>query len=92
MERETFESSWKGSDAKICHFGNANICNGCCRLPKGICVDICKELAKFWWGEKEKENKIHWLGWDKLTEVKGKGGLGFRNLMELNTAMLARQL
>ena len=64
----------------------------CVRLPNGICVNICKEMAKFWWGEKKKERKIHWLGCERLTNVKGKRGLGFRDLMEFNTTMLARQL
>ena len=50
----------------------------CCKLPKGLCEEISKEMAKFWWGEKEKEKRIHWMNWKRMTEIKGKGGLGFR--------------
>ena len=48
----------------------------CCKLPKGLCVDICKEMAKFWWGDRDDIRKIHWMEWGKLSEVNGRG-VGF---------------
>ena len=35
----------------------------CCRLPKGLCVDLCREMAKCWWGDSEGNNKnsLDWL-------------------------------
>jgi hypothetical protein len=48
-------------------------------------------ICKFWWAQQDKENKVHWLSWEKLTRSKKDGGLGFRDLYGVNMAMLARQ-
>ena len=31
-------------------------------------------------GDSEGNEKIHWIDWKKLSEVKGRGGLDFRDL------------
>ena len=56
----------------------------CCKLPKTLCMDICREMAKFWWGDSEEAKKIHWIEWEKQSEVKGKGGLGLRDIQCFN--------
>ena len=38
-----------------------------------------------------KENKMHWLGWEKLKKSKKQDGLGFRDAHAFNIAMLAKQ-
>ena len=64
----------------------------CFKPPKGLCKAISATIARFWCGGGVAENKIHWVRWSKLSKVKGKGGLGFRDLEALNVALLAKKI
>lgn len=53
--------------------------------------ELNRIMQQFWWGQKEKEKKIHWCSWHKMGFAKEAGGLGFRNLENLNIVVLAKQ-
>lgn len=49
------------------------------RIPQGLCNDIEKAIAKFWWGSSNKHKGIHWARWERMCHAKIRGGLGFRD-------------
>jgi hypothetical protein len=43
------------------------------QIPKGVCKRMMDAIAKFWWGDDENSNKMHWLTWWKLCYPKNEG-------------------
>ena len=58
------------------------------KLPETIYHEIEDMLAKFWWGSKNGERKVHWMSWDKVTRAKDACVMGFRGINDFNTSLL----
>ncbi|XP_062014459.1 uncharacterized protein LOC133730987 [Rosa rugosa] len=63
----------------------------CFLLPRTLCDSLHQMCARFWWGCKGDNRKIHWLSWEKLCNSKADGGMGFRDLYAHNLALLSKQ-
>lgn len=63
----------------------------CFKLPTTLCLEFESLMANFWWGKKERENKIQWIELNKMCSSKAKGGMGFRKLSTFNLTLLAKQ-
>lgn len=61
------------------------------KLPFSLIEELNSMMANFWWGSSEKGNKMHWLSWRKLCQIKSVRCMGFRALDDFNRALLAKQ-
>ena len=58
-------------------------------LPTGLCSEINSMMQKFWSGKQKNETRIHWMKWSRIGLPKEWGGMGFRDLVSFNKALLA---
>ncbi|XP_058783591.1 uncharacterized protein LOC131658300 [Vicia villosa] len=62
----------------------------CYKIPTGVCEEKERMLARFWWGAKNGERKIHWMSWERMSKAKGMGGMGFKGISDFNTSLLGK--
>lgn len=65
---------------------------GVVRIPDGLCDRIEKCFNKFFWDANKDSDGIYWKRWERMTRTKCEGGLGFRSLIEFNSALSAKQV
>lgn len=60
-------------------------------LPKIVLSYLNTLLKPYWCGSNGEHSKTHWLKWSILGLPKSEGGLGFRNMVTFNLALLSKQ-
>ena len=57
----------------------------------GLCDDIKRNIAGFWWSKKKENRGIPWTRWEEMSRAKIKGGMRFRDISSFNQALVAKQ-
>ncbi|XP_059064784.1 uncharacterized protein LOC131856859 [Cryptomeria japonica] len=62
----------------------------CFKLPGTIIKNIQQKMRKFLWNNKQDQDKIPLMAWDRVCKPKGGGGAGLRDWKLINEAMGAK--
>ena len=60
------------------------------KLPISIANEIRKLHSHFLWGGSGEGRKIHWVCWEKVCKPKVCGGLGVKDILKFNRALLGK--
>lgn len=84
LEREIIISGGKEVLLKAVALAIPIFAMSCFKISKIFFFELESIIDNFCWGQKKSEKKIHWIGWDKLSLPKFKGGMGFKDLNSFN--------
>lgn len=60
------------------------------RMPLAVAKRIEKIQRQFFWGDTVEKKRLHLIKWEMIAKKKEYGGLGIKNLMVQNLALLAK--
>ncbi|KAI5327940.1 hypothetical protein L3X38_027336 [Prunus dulcis] len=52
----------------------------CLKLPFGLCNELKRQIANYWWKKNEDIKGNHWVAWKTMKRLKKHGSMGFRDL------------
>lgn len=67
-----------------------NYTMSCFQLPIKLAKEIEQVIEGFWWRDQKTNEGVHWMVWNKVSNGKSRGGLGFKEIISFNLAMLAK--
>lgn len=60
------------------------------KLPVSLCKRIQSVITRFWWDSNEETKKMAWISWDRMAKPKALGGLGVKDFLKFNDALLVK--
>lgn len=62
----------------------------CFKFPQSTCKELDRMASNFYWGNSATTSSIHWKAWKHMVLSKQDGGLGFKDFVGFNNALLAK--
>lgn len=81
---------WEAGDAIECTLAYPLLRHDVFKLPVSLCKRIQSVVIRFWWDNNENTRKMAWVSWDSIAKPKSIGGLGLRDFLKFNDALLAK--
>ncbi|KAJ7964039.1 Ribonuclease H [Quillaja saponaria] len=60
------------------------------KIPNSVCAHIDKIQRSFLWGDSEVKKKVHLVNWRQVCLPKTMGGLGLKDMNQVNLSLLAK--